>query len=334
MEKSSLLRVENLRTYFHIPEGIVKAVDDISFTIEEGEMVGMVGESGCGKTVTALSIIRLLEPPGRIEGGKIFFKGENLLEKSPTEMRQIRGKEIAMIWQDPMSALNPVQTVGDQIAEVVKAHEPAGEGGWLPWQRKQRKEALWQRVYEVMEEVQIPAPQVRAREYPHQLSGGLQQRVLIAMALISKPTLLIADEPTTALDVTIQVQILDFLKRLQQEKKMTILLITHNMGMVAKLCNRVIVMYAGKIVEQADTRSFFRNPSHPYTQGLLQSIPRRETKRGTLPVIPGAVPNLFQVPPGCAFHPRCSEALPLCKEQEPAVYRIGETHLVKCHLFG
>jgi oligopeptide/dipeptide ABC transporter ATP-binding protein len=335
MEKQPLLRVENLRTYFHTPEGVVKAVDDVSFTITEGEMVGLVGESGCGKTVTALSIIRLVGSPGRMEGGKIFFKGENLLEKSQAAMRAIRGKEIAMIWQDPMSALNPVQTVGDQIAEVVRAHETAEEGrGWLPWQKRQRREAIWQRVYAVMEEVQIPSPQVRARQYPHQLSGGLQQRVLIAMALITKPTLLIADEPTTALDVTIQVQILQFLKRLQAEKKMTILLITHNLGIVAKLCSRVIVMYAGKMVEQAETASFFRHPSHPYTQGLLQSIPRRETKRGALPMLLGTVPNLIQVPSGCAFHPRCPEALPLCKEEEPAEYAVGKTHRVKCHLYG
>lgn len=341
-QEEIILDIKNLSTSFFTARGRIRAVDRVSFTVRQGEIVGIVGESGCGKTVTALSILRLVDPPGRIMSGEILFKGMNLLEKSEREMRHIRGKEIAMIWQDPMASLNPVRTVGDQIAEALLLHDHAGvhqeqdrSGREKPlsfWKRSRSKRAVFERVVQLLEEVNISDPARRAREYPHQLSGGMQQRVMIAMALACEPSLLIADEPTTALDVTIQVQILELLQKLQQERKMAILLITHNLGIVAEMCHRVQVMYAGQIIESADTLPLFERPSHPYTQGLLRSIPKRETRPGALEAIKGTVPDLREDLQGCPFQSRCPEAMEICKEQTPPLLQIAPGHVARCHL--
>jgi oligopeptide/dipeptide ABC transporter ATP-binding protein len=286
----------------------------------------------------------LVDLPGRVVTGEILFKGMNLLEKSEREMQRIRGKEIAMIWQDPMASLNPVRTIGAQIAEALSLHQSSSgqfkgqavinERKAPFWRRSWRKREIFERVVKLLEEVNIPDAVTRAQEYPHQLSGGMQQRVMIAMALACEPSLLIADEPTTALDVTIQVQILELLQRLQQEGQMAILLITHNLGIVAEMCHRVQVMYAGQIVESTDTFSLFAQPSHPYTQGLLRSIPRPETRQGELESIKGMVPDLREAPTGCAFQPRCPAALPICKEKAPALLQIRPGHAARCHLFA
>jgi len=317
----SLLSIENLRTYFYTEAGVARAVDGVSFNVASGETVGLVGESGCGKSVTALSILRLIGSPGRIEpDSRMLFEGRDLMQLSNEEMRRVRGNRIAMIFQEPMTALNPVFTVGDQIAEVARIHQKAS-----------RKEA-WKRAVEMLELVGIPAPADRAKEYPHQLSGGMRQRIVIAMALVMRPALVIADEPTTALDVTIQAQILDLLKDLQQRFGTSILLITHDMGVVAETCSRVLVMYGGEIVEQASVRDIFAKPHHPYTEGLLAAMPRVGQERERLQTIPGTVPPPTQWPTGCRFHDRCPYAWERTAHEHPPLYDVGTNHLSRCHL--
>ncbi|HEU4997226.1 MAG TPA: ABC transporter ATP-binding protein [Gemmatimonadaceae bacterium] len=316
-----LLSVQGLRTYFYTGAGVARAVDDVSFEIGAGETVGLVGESGCGKSVTALSILRLIASPGRIEpGSRMLFEGRDLLALSEEDMRHIRGNRIAMIFQEPMTALNPVFTVGDQIAEVARVHDGAS-----------RRDA-WNKAVEMLELVGIPAPEERAKEYPHQMSGGMRQRVVIAMALVMKPALVIADEPTTALDVTIQAQIIDLLKDLQQRFGTSILLITHDMGVVAESVSRVIVMYGGEIVEQATVDQLFAKPHHPYTEGLLSAMPRVGHERERLQTIPGTVPPPTSWPSGCRFHDRCPYAWERTRVEHPPLYEVEAGHLSRCHL--
>jgi oligopeptide/dipeptide ABC transporter ATP-binding protein len=316
-----LLTVRDLRTYFYTENGVARSVDGVSFSVGAGETVGLVGESGCGKSVTALSLMRLVRPPGRIEpGSAIDFKGRDLVAIDEKAMRAVRGAQIAMVFQEPMTALNPVFTVGDQIAEVVRIHK----GG-------SRQEA-WRRAVEMLEVVGIPSPEQRAHEYPHQLSGGMRQRVVIAMALVMNPALIIADEPTTALDVTIQAQILELLRELQAKFGTSILLITHDLGVVAETVSRVIVMYGGEIVEEAPVEELFKNAHHPYTQGLLNAMPQVGHERDRLATIPGTVPPPTNWPQGCRFHDRCSYAWERCLVEHPPLYQIGETHTSRCHL--
>lgn len=318
----TILEVQDLRTYFFTEEGVVKAVDGVSLELRRGETLGLVGESGCGKSVTSLSIMRLVpSPPGKIVGGKIIYKGENLLEKDEKYMRHIRGNEIAMIFQDPMTSLNPVFRVGDQIAEAIQLHQGVG-----------RKEAL-RRAVEMMKLVRIPLAEQRVMDYPHQFSGGMRQRIMIAMALSCNPEILIADEPSTALDVTIQAQILEIMKNLQRERGMSILLITHDLGVIAEMSDRVAVMYAGVIVEYADVKSLFKKPLHPYTKGLLTSIPSLVKRLDRLNVIEGTVPSLVDPPPGCRFHPRCPRAMPICSQEEPELREVEKDHEVACFLY-
>ena len=317
----ALLSIDNLRTYFYTEAGVARAVDGVTFRIGAGETVGLVGESGCGKSVTALSILRLIASPGRIEpGSRMLFEGRDLMALSDEEMRRVRGNRIAMIFQEPMTALNPVFTVGDQIAEVARVHERAS------------RKAAWNRAVEMLELVGIPAPAERAREYPHQMSGGMRQRVVIAMALVMKPALVIADEPTTALDVTIQAQILDLLKDLQNRFGTSILLITHDMGVVAEAASRVIVMYGGEVVEEAPVARIFANPHHPYTEGLLGAMPRVGEERERLRTIPGTVPPPTSWPTGCRFHDRCIYAWDRTAHEHPPLYEIEERHFSRCHL--
>ncbi len=301
-----LLEIKDLRTYFHSDDGIARAVDGISFNIEAGKTLGIVGESGCGKTVCCLSILRLIQiPPGEIAGGKVIFKDMDLLRISEEEMQHIRGNEIAMIFQEPMTSLNPVFTCGDQVIEAVTLHQ------------KVTVEEARRRALEMFKLVNIPDPERRLIEYPHQLSGGLRQRVMIAMALSCHPSLLICDEPTTALDVTIQAQILALLQGLQRELGMAIIIITHDLGVIAEMADRVVVMYAGKVVETGDAVSIFHHPQHPYTIGLQHAIPRMGMKKDRLYQIDGVVPNPLEFPAGCKFHPRCPLADSLCMENEP-----------------
>ena len=319
MAETPVLEVRDLRTHFFTDDGAVRAVEGVSFDVGEGETLGVVGESGCGKSVTSLSILRLIpSPPGRIVGGTIRFRGTNLLELSESEMRKIRGNEISMIFQEPMTSLNPVYTCGDQIMEAVRLHQKVG-----------KKEAR-SRAIEMLRLVGIPSPEQRVDEYPHQLSGGMRQRVMIAMALSCHPAVLIADEPTTALDVTIQAQILELLNRLQKELGMAILLITHDLGVVAETCDRVAVMYAGHIVEYADVDTIFARPRHPYTAGLLGSIPKLGLRTERLKVIPGNVPNPAEFPPGCKFHPRCPVAVERCRVENPPLAPLVPGHDVRC----
>jgi len=317
-----LLEVANLRTYFHTDGGTARAVDGVSFTLNEGEAVGIVGESGCGKSVTSLSILRLIAaPPGEIvEGSSVRLKGRELLALPEKQMREVRGNDIAMIFQEPMTSLNPVHKVGEQIAEAIRVHRKAD-----------RREA-WSRAVEMLRLVGIPAPDQRAHDYPHQLSGGQRQRVMIAIALSCDPDLLIADEPTTALDVTIQAQILDLLSELRQRLGMALLLITHDLGVVAGVCDRVIVMYAGRIVEEGPVESVFADPRHPYTQGLLRAIPRLDAPAERLATIPGQVPSPAAWPPGCRFHPRCPFAWADCAAAEPALQDVSGGHRSRCWL--
>jgi oligopeptide/dipeptide ABC transporter ATP-binding protein len=311
--------VRNLKTYFYIEDGVVPAVDGVSFSVSERETLGIVGESGCGKSVTSLSIMRLIPiPPGRFLDGEILFEGEDLLRKTKAEMRTIRGNRISMIFQEPMTSLNPVFTIGDQIMEAIMLH-----------QRVNRADAKTKTI-EMLRMVGIPSPGRRIGEYPHQMSGGMRQRVMIAMALSCNPKLLIADEPTTALDVTIQAQILNLMKRLKEELGMVIMLITHDLGVVADIANKVVVMYAGKIVEAADTLTIFKNPHHPYTIGLLGSIPKLHENRDRLQVVEGNVPNPFGIPTGCRFHPRCSSVMDVCEKEEPALVEVEAGHQVRC----
>jgi oligopeptide/dipeptide ABC transporter ATP-binding protein len=314
-----LLDVRDLRTHFFTDDGVVRAVDGVSFRVRRGKTLGVVGESGCGKSVTALSVMRLIPPPGRHVGGRILFEGRDLAILPEPEMRAVRGRDIAMIFQEPMTSLNPVFTVGYQIMEAIRTHLPVS-----------RAEAR-RRAVELLEKVKIPAAARRVDDYPHQMSGGMRQRVMIAMALACTPRLLIADEPTTALDVTIQAQILDLLRELQQEFRMSVLIITHDLGVVAEVADEVAVMYASKIVEYAPARELFREPLHPYTAGLLRSIPRLDTpKAGKLAVIPGTVPNPLRFPPGCAFHPRCPLAVDRCRAVEPRLRELRPGHWVAC----
>lgn len=302
----NLLDVKDLRTYFRTEEGVIKAVDGISFKLGKGKTLGIVGESGCGKSVTSLSIMRLIpNPPGKIMSGSIVFEGEDLLAKSERQMRGIRGNDISMIFQEPMTSLNPIMTVGAQIIEAILLHQKIGSSA-------ARKKAV-----EMLTRVGIPIPEKRLDSYPHQLSGGMRQRVMIAMALSCKSKLLIADEPTTALDVTIQAQIIDLMKKMRSEFGASIILITHDLGVVAGLADDVVVMYAGKIVEKADVRSIFKDAQHPYTIGLLQSIPRIDEERERLQAIEGVVPNQLEMPFGCAFCPRCVRAAERCKVEVP-----------------
>jgi oligopeptide/dipeptide ABC transporter ATP-binding protein len=317
-----LLEVRELTTVFATEHGDLIALDGVSFDVGRAEIVGVVGESGSGKTLTALSIMRLIDHPGRVASGSVRLLGEELLDKSEREMRSVRGGRIGMVWQDPMASLNPVKTVGAQIADALLLHADRRLG---------RKEVR-ARVVAAMDSVHIPDSDRRVDEYPHQLSGGLQQRVMIAMALIAEPDLLIADEPTTALDVTIQLQILDLLRELRREQGMGILLITHDLGVVAETCDRVQVMYGGRIVESADTGSLFNDASHPYTKGLLESMPRRTTRKGELRAIRGTVPDLEQRPAGCAFHPRCTHVMDVCRSDVPTPVERTPTHAVSCHL--
>ena len=315
-----LLQVNNLKTYFATEQGTVTAVDGIDFTVQAGETVGLVGESGCGKSVTSLSVLRLFEEySGTSIAGEILFEGKNLLALPVNEMQAIRGNRIAMIFQDPMTSLNPVFTVGDQIAESIILHQRLG-----------RKEAL-ARTVDMLKLVGIPAPERRLHEYPHQLSGGMRQRVMIAMGLACEPSLLIADEPTTALDVTIQAQILDLMLALQQKINMGIILITHDLGVVAEVCSRVMVMYLGQIVEECSVETLFSRPAHPYTTGLIRSIPTLEgNRREPLHMIAGKVPSLQQIPPGCRFAPRCPRADALCLSALPGLETIDTAHKVRC----
>ncbi len=306
--RDSLLRVADLATTFATETGPVTVVQGVGFELERGETLGIVGESGCGKSVTALSIMGLLpKPAGRISAGAIHFKGEDLTRASPARMRQIRGNRIAMIFQEPMTALNPVQRIGRQLAETFALHG-----------RAMKAADVRRRTCELLKQVGIPAPEQRLREYPHQLSGGMRQRVMIAMALASRPDVLIADEPTTALDVTIQAQILELLRELQDETGMAMIFITHDLGVIAELCSRVVVMYAGRVVEEADVAPLFQRPLHPYTRGLLRSIPRLEGEPKTeLATIPGTVPGIDELPNGCRFMNRCGHALPTCGQRVP-----------------
>jgi len=320
--KDLLLEVKDLKTYFYTDEGVVRAVDGISFDIKKGETLGMIGESGCGKSVSALSIMRLVpEPPGRIIEGEINFQGENLREKSEPEMRRIRGNEIAMVFQEPMTSLNPLFTIGDQIAEAVVLH-----------QKVDKREAQF-RVVEMLERVGMSSPQRRAHQYPHQLSGGMRQRAMIAMALSCNPDLLIADEPTTALDVTIQAQILELMGRFKKETEMALFLITHNLGVIAEVSDRVVLVYAGKTVEYADAISIFKHPKHPYMRGLLESAPRLDDVSEKLKVIKGVVPTALNLPGGCRFHPRCEKVMAVCKVKPPRILEVEKNHWVRCWLY-
>jgi oligopeptide/dipeptide ABC transporter ATP-binding protein len=320
-----LLTVENLETHFPTRAGLVRAVNGVSFHLDRGELLGLVGESGCGKSITALSIMRLISPPGRIAGGEIVFDGKNLLQLSEPEMRQMRGDDIAMIFQDPMTSLNPVFTVGEQIAEALRLH------------RKLSRKDARQAAIDAMAEVAIPDPARRADDYPHQLSGGMRQRVMIAMALACSPKLLIADEPTTALDVTIQAQILELLDGLRKSRELAVLLITHDLGVVAEVADRVAVMYTGKIVEEAPVEELFARPRHPYTEGLLRSVPKltaeHVARKERLETIEGVVPSPTDLPPGCHFAPRCQYRIPRCVEGEIPLYDLEGDVKVRCVLF-
>jgi oligopeptide/dipeptide ABC transporter ATP-binding protein len=323
---SHLLDVRNLKTYFYTFEGIARAVDDVSFFLNKGEVLGIVGESGCGKSVTAQSIMRLIpEPPGKIAHGKILFDGLNLVKLTMADMRSVRGNRISMIFQEPMTSLNPVYTIGNQISEMFILH-----------QKLSKRESL-EKSIEMLRKVQIPASERRVHEYPHQLSGGMRQRAMIAMALACNPEILIADEPTTALDVTIQAQILDLMIQLKQDYDTAIIMITHDLGVIAEIAQRIVVMYAGKVVEEGETLTIFEEPKHPYTRGLLKSIPklgeRSQHGRQRLKEISGIVPSLYELPPGCSFYPRCSEARAICQEGIPELIEIGDSHRVRCRLY-
>ncbi len=313
-----ILKIEQLKTYFYTWAGIVKAVDGVNIEVNEGETLGIVGESGSGKSVTALSIIRIVPSPGKIIEGKIIYKGENLVEKNEKDLQDIRGKEIAYIFQDPATSLNPVFTIANQLVEVILRH-----------QKISKKEAL-EKAIELFRLVEIPDPEIKIWNYPHQLSGGMKQRMAIARALASQPNLLLADEPTTNLDVTIQAQILELMKNLKKKLGMSMILITHDMGVVADIADRVTVLYAGRVCETADTKTIFYNPKHPYTQALLTAVPSLILKTEKLAVIPGSIPNLIKPPTGCRFHPRCEYAQKYCTEKIPELIEIEPGHKVAC----
>ena len=321
----ALLQVKNLRTSFSTADGVVHAVDNVSFNVRRGEAVALVGESGCGKSVTAMSIMRLVATPGRITAGEIRFKGRDLVQLPEKEMRNVRGNDIAMVFQEPMTSLNPVFKIGAQVAEAIRIH------------RKASKKEAWKQAGEMLDLVSIPDPVKRLDDYPHQLSGGMRQRVMIAIALSCDPELLIADEPTTALDVTIQAQIMELLASLQKKLGLAILLITHDLGVVAEFCERVIVMYTGRVVEEAPVHALFANPAHPYTRGLLKSLPsvvKGDAPQGRLPTIAGMVPSLNALPPGCKFNPRCPDVMEICLGREPALMPVGPGQAARCYLHG
>jgi len=321
-----LLQLKNLKTYFFTFEGVAKAVDDVSFYLDKGEVLGVVGESGCGKSVMAQSIMRLIPiPPGKIVDGQILFDRINLVDLPFENLRSIRGKRIAMIFQEPMTSLNPVYTIGDQISEMFILHE------------KLNRRESWERAIEMLHKVQIPAPERRVYEYPHQLSGGMRQRAMIAMALACNPEVLIADEPTTALDVTIQAQILELMMKLQEDFDTAIMMITHDLGVIAEMSKRVVVMYAGKAVEEGFTQAIFDDPKHPYTRGLLKSIPKLGERavhgRRRLQEVAGIVPSLYELPSGCRFLPRCPDAMAICSKDVPRLVDLGDRHRVRCYLY-
>jgi len=320
---TEMLSVQDLKTHFFTEKGVVKAVDGISFSLDYGDTLGIVGESGCGKSITARSLMRLVPPPnGRIVSGQVLLDGRDLLKLSKEQMRKIRGLEISMIFQDPMTSLNPVFQVGDQLSEAIRLHQNIS------------KKESWNESIEMLKKVGIPSPEQRVTNFPHQLSGGMRQRVMIAMALSCKPKLLIADEPTTALDVTIQAQIMFLLNELKRQTGSSIILITHDMGIIAEMTQKVLVMYAGRIVESAEVKRLFECHYHPYTEGLLRSIPRLDSRsRGKLSVIPGTVPSMLSLPQGCKFSNRCTKSFGKCRESEPELYRIDENHHVRCWLY-
>ena len=324
--KPVILDVQGLSTHFYTFDGVARAVQDVSFRMEQGETLGLVGESGCGKSVTALSIMRLIkDPPGKIVQGRILFSGTDLMELPGNQMRAIRGNRISMIFQEPMTSLNPVYTIGHQISEVFLIHHKLG------------KKESWERAVETLKKVQMPSPNKRAYEYPHQLSGGMRQRAMIAMALACNPEILIADEPTTALDVTIQAQIIDLMMQLKEDFGTAILIITHDLGVVAEIAQRIVVMYAGEVMEEGTAVDIFDNPKHPYTQGLLKSVPvlgdRAKHGRQRLREICGIVPSLYDLPTGCTFHPRCDKALNICRERAPDFLEVEGIHRVRCHIY-
>jgi len=319
MMKNPLLEVRGLTTHFFTEDGVVRAVENVSFEIFPGEIVSLVGESGCGKSVTGLSLLRLIPiPPGKILNGELLFEGRDLLTLEEREMERVRGNDISMIFQEPMTSLNPVFTIGNQIMEVLQLH-----------QNLDKKEAR-RRAIEILDKVKIPSPEVRIDSYPHQLSGGMRQRAMIAMALSCQPKLLIADEPTTALDVTIQAQVLHLLKEIQREMGMAVMLITHDLGVVSEIADRVAVMYAGRIVESGPIEAIFGEMRHPYTKGLLESIPQLEEKKRRLNAIPGQVPNPMDLPSGCKFHPRCYLKVDDCKREEPPLFQVNGNHFSRC----
>jgi len=320
----ALLEVRKLRTSFFTADGVVRAVDNVSFDVHRGEAVALVGESGCGKSVTAMSIMRLVAVPGKITGGEIRFKGRDLAALPEKEMRNVRGNDVAMVFQEPMTSLNPVFKIGAQVAEAIRIH------------RKVSRKEAWKQAGEMLERVSISDPHKRLHDYPHQLSGGMRQRVMIAMALSCDPELLIADEPTTALDVTIQAQIMELLASLQKQLGLAILLITHDLGVVAEFCERVIVMYTGRVVEEARVLDLFERPAHPYTRGLLKSLPSvtKVEAHTRLPTIAGMVPSLTALPNGCKFNPRCPDVMEICYGREPALMPVGQGQIARCYLHG
>jgi len=335
-DRQALLQVQNLETVFPTRRGLVRAVAGVSLTLHASEILGIVGESGCGKSVTLLSILRLISSPGRIRGGQIIFRGRDLLTLSAREMRHVRGKDIAMVFQDPLSTLNPAFPVGEQIRESLHIHgissaEPHASPQPRGWTlRRARATSEEERVLRLMSEVGIASPMDRYREYPHQFSGGMQQRALIAIALACEPKVLLADEPTTSLDVTIQAQIMDLLRRINREHGTAVVLVTHNLDLAAEFCQRIVVMYAGRLVEMGTVEQVIESPRHPYTRGLLTCIPRISAERRRIQPIPGAVPDLAAVPPGCAFAPRCSNARPACQTGSIPLFEMETGHRVRC----
>ena len=336
MEGNKLLEANNLTTVFPLRRGVVKAVDHIDFELVEGEIMGLVGESGCGKSASMLSILRLVPYPGKIVEGQVSFNGKDLLKKPLAEMRKIRGREIAMIFQDPMTTLNPVFKVGEQVRESLKIHGIiSNPGRTFPWcLNRRRKRDEQRRVLSLLEEVGLPSPEENYRQYPHELSGGMQQRALTAIALSCEPKLLLADEPTTALYVTIQSQILELLERVTMERRASMILVTHDLGVAAEFCHNISVMYAGKIVEKGPTQKVLHNPKHPYTRGLLRSIPRITKEKVRIKSIPGNVPDLINLPHRCAFYPRCDEASSKCEEKEIELKKVGTEHWIRCVLYN
>jgi oligopeptide/dipeptide ABC transporter ATP-binding protein len=322
MTAGPLLDIRNLSTHYVSAQGsrVVRAVDDVSLRVDAGETLGIVGESGSGKSTLALSLLRILPPAARIVGGEIWFEGENLVEKSDAEMRHVRGKRIAMILQDPMASLNPLFTIGNQVAEPIQVHEGA------------KRSSAWERARQLLKAVRIPSAETRVKQYPHEMSGGMRQRIVGAIGISCEPRLLIADEPTTSLDLTIQAQYLKLLRDLQREHGLALIFITHNLGIVAKMCDRLAVMYAGRVVEAGPVSTIFNGPAHPYTEALLNSIPRMSDGRERLTAIDGQPPDLAQLPPGCAFAARCQRAFARCLEESPPEYGVGDDHRSRCWL--